>query len=66
MQSLITGIAIIDSDIKLNRITTDPTVKYEEDSFIKEMSTKYFPDYDDDEGKRLAKFLISCIEGNIN
>ena len=25
--------AIIDSDIKLNRITTDPTVKYEEDSF---------------------------------
>lgn len=40
------------------------TGKYEEDSFIKEMSTKYFPDYDDDEGKRLAKFLISCIEGN--
>lgn len=25
--------AIIDSDIKLNRIVTDPTVKYEEDSF---------------------------------
>ena len=40
------------------------TGKYEEDSFIEEMSTKYFPDYDDDEGKRLAKFLISCIEGN--
>ena len=29
------------------------------------MSTKYFPDYSDDDGKKLAKFLISCIEGNI-